>query len=115
MTATHAFEFAHRPAEQVGTAQPHPAADFRPAGQQAKRRQPGNALARAAFADQAERAARRQRQVDAMQRPRYPPALLRSEERRVGQECVSTCRSRWSPYHLKKKNMKQPCINSNTK
>src|SRR3546814_16997866 len=25
----------------------------------------------------------------------------RSEERRVGQECVSTCRSRWSPYHLK--------------
>src|SRR3546814_3963674 len=24
---------------------------------------------------------------------------LRSEERRVGKECVSTCRSRWSPYH----------------
>src|SRR3546814_13776918 len=23
----------------------------------------------------------------------------RSEERRVGEECVSTCRSRWSPYH----------------
>src|SRR3546814_3831298 len=23
----------------------------------------------------------------------------RSEERRVGTECVSTCRSRWSPYH----------------
>src|SRR3546814_16345511 len=23
----------------------------------------------------------------------------RSEERRVGQECVSTCRSRWSPFH----------------
>src|SRR3546814_11126026 len=23
----------------------------------------------------------------------------RSEERRVGNECVSTCRSRWSPYH----------------
>src|SRR3546814_20631890 len=30
-------------------------------------------------------------------------ALTRSEERRVGKECVSTCRSRWSPYHLKKK------------
>src|SRR3546814_21012129 len=31
-------------------------------------------------------------------------ALLdRSEERRVGKECVSTCRSRWSPYHKKKK------------
>src|SRR3546814_4616810 len=30
------------------------------------------------------------------------PAQLRghrSEERRVGKECVSTCRSRWSPYH----------------
>src|SRR3546814_12595293 len=41
-----------------------------------------------------------------------PPAVLlfavvaagmRSEERRVGKECVSTCRSRWSPYHSKKK------------
>src|SRR3546814_20866518 len=29
----------------------------------------------------------------------------RSEERRVGKECVSTCRSRWSPYHSKKKNL----------
>src|SRR3546814_17317673 len=28
--------------------------------------------------------------------------LLRSEERRVGTECVSTCRSRWSTHHLKK-------------
>src|SRR3546814_19891465 len=25
--------------------------------------------------------------------------LTRSEERRVGKECVSQCRSRWSPYH----------------
>src|SRR3546814_7761289 len=25
--------------------------------------------------------------------------VRRSEERRVGKECVSTCRSRWSPYH----------------
>src|SRR3546814_1038638 len=25
--------------------------------------------------------------------------IQRSEERRVGKECVSTCRSRWSPYH----------------
>src|SRR3546814_16315013 len=32
------------------------------------------------------------------------PALPRSEERRVGKECVSTCRSRWSPLHEKKKN-----------
>src|SRR3546814_6826015 len=30
----------------------------------------------------------------------YPTAAeVRSEERRVGKECVSTCRSRWSPYH----------------
>src|SRR3546814_18532623 len=29
---------------------------------------------------------------------------LRSEERRVGTECVSTGRSRWSPFHKKKKN-----------
>src|SRR3546814_5212676 len=34
----------------------------------------------------------------------YPLPLMlslskRSEERRVGKECVSTCRSRWSPYH----------------
>src|SRR3546814_18582093 len=26
-------------------------------------------------------------------------AIVRSEERRVGKECVRTCRSRWSPYH----------------
>src|SRR3546814_20505667 len=36
------------------------------------------------------------------------PIRNRSEERRVGKECVSTCRSRWSPYHSKKKkNTKQ--------
>src|SRR3546814_14755579 len=29
-------------------------------------------------------------------------AEVRSEERRVGKECVSTCRYRWSPYHYKK-------------
>src|SRR3546814_16993715 len=34
-------------------------------------------------------------------RPRPPgkTPVPRSEERRVGKECVSTCRSRWSPYH----------------
>src|SRR3546814_17228689 len=32
-----------------------------------------------------------------------PTPSTRSEERRVGKECVSTCRSRWSPYHKKKK------------
>src|SRR3546814_15623062 len=29
----------------------------------------------------------------------FAPIAKRSEERRVGKECVSTCRSRWSPYH----------------
>ena len=31
--------------------------------------------------------------------PEYLDAIERSEERRVGKECVTTCRSRWSPYH----------------
>src|SRR3546814_17181889 len=31
--------------------------------------------------------------------PVVPTVAVRSEERRVGKECVSTCRSRWSPYH----------------
>src|SRR3546814_5864480 len=29
----------------------------------------------------------------------FAVTIARSEERRVGKECVSTCRSRWSPYH----------------
>src|SRR3546814_10820659 len=36
-------------------------------------------------------------QIDPAMLSRLSP--LRSEERRVGKECVSTCRSRWSPYH----------------
>src|SRR3546814_15727152 len=34
----------------------------------------------------------------------FAPIIVatRAEERRVGLECVSTCRSLWSPYHLKK-------------
>src|SRR3546814_14464793 len=31
--------------------------------------------------------------------PSNAAPTTRSEERRVGKECVSTCRSRWSPYH----------------
>src|SRR3546814_18517989 len=33
---------------------------------------------------------------------------FRSEDRRVGKECVSTCRSRWSPYHSNKNKKKIP-------
>src|SRR3546814_20818806 len=64
---------------------------------------------------QAEAAAKLQATLDSL------PALLaaagltggkrgrRSEERRVGKECVSTCRSRWSPYHEQKKQDKRKC------
>src|SRR3546814_10983387 len=38
------------------------------------------------------------------QRPASAVEDARSEERRVGKECVSTFRSRWSPYHEKKNN-----------
>src|SRR3546814_8622070 len=39
--------------------------------------------------------------ITSVGKARSPSALspTRSEERRVGKECVSTCRSRWSPYH----------------
>src|SRR3546814_1315708 len=48
------------------------------------------------------------REFDALAAGEVPPGLApaaapapagRSEERRVGNACVSTCRSRWSPYH----------------
>src|SRR3546814_21066000 len=38
---------------------------------------------------------------------RYWSASTRSEERRVGKECVSTCRSWWSTYHYNKKHKKR--------
>src|SRR3546814_7711728 len=39
------------------------------------------------------------RQLPGLKRGKPRHNLKRSEERRVGKECVSTCRSRWSPYH----------------
>src|SRR3546814_12029116 len=56
-----------------------------------------------------------QRTIDAMDELYAPFAGVdrvrtgpsRSEERRVGKECVSTCRSRWAAYHSKKKKKKQ--------
>src|SRR3546814_17370174 len=39
----------------------------------------------------------------------------RSEERRVGKACVSTCRSRWSPYHYKKHNNNRQNISHTTR
>ena len=35
----------------------------------------------------------------AIAHPDFREQLLRSEERRVGKECLRQCRSRWSPYH----------------
>src|SRR3546814_8638652 len=40
-----------------------------------------------------------QREVNRVPADRVYEAILRSEERRVGKECVSTCRARWSPFH----------------
>src|SRR3546814_19781886 len=37
--------------------------------------------------------------AEALAEGRGRAQAARSEERRVGNECVSTCRSRWSPYH----------------
>src|SRR3546814_3408654 len=39
------------------------------------------------------------RDVRVVRRLLFLARHVRSEERRVGKECVSTCRSRWSPYH----------------
>src|SRR3546814_12798817 len=41
----------------------------------------------------------RPKQVVSLQRDRHLALLIRSEERRVGKACVSTCRSRWAPAH----------------
>src|SRR3546814_11781027 len=63
------------------------------------------AVARRLRHDRGQRRRRRRRQRrggTACRRRRQPARAApgpRSEERRVGKECVSTCRSRWSPYH----------------
>src|SRR3546814_20278953 len=41
-------------------------------------------------------------------------ATARSEERRVGKACVSTCRSRWSPYHSKKNTPDIPTLQTSS-
>src|SRR3546814_12425804 len=53
-----------------------------------------------------QRRLRRDREKDGTDR-RGEQQRHRSEERRVGKECVSTCRSRWSPYNSKKKKNRQ--------
>src|SRR3546814_18943937 len=51
---------------------------------------------------------------DAREARRLVESMARSEERRVGKECVSTCRSRWSPYHSKKNTTKIHISNGST-
>src|SRR3546814_10338763 len=55
------------------------------------------AAQRRKFVEHQEQAPRPRAGIEFLGEP--PPDLVRSEERRVGKECVSTCRSRWSPYH----------------
>src|SRR3546814_15309389 len=47
-----------------------------------------------------------------LERREFPDREDRSEERRVGTECVSTCRSRWSPDHENKNNLSYPYTDS---
>src|SRR3546814_14944446 len=54
------------------------------------------------------------RHVEDAERDADGPAVeghARSEERRVGKECVSTCRSRWSPYHETNNRQRYVCEN----
>src|SRR3546814_14815119 len=45
------------------------------------------------------RAEQQWQSLQANEKDLHTDSIKRSEERRVGKECVSTCRSRWSPYH----------------
>src|SRR3546814_15678126 len=57
--------------------------------------------------DQAKNFAKLQAQPFTAQSQLQAGAVARSEERRVGKECVRTCRSWWSPYHEKNKRLTQ--------
>src|SRR3546814_18219685 len=73
---------------------------------------PGSAGCRAHACQRGSRARRIEYQTRGGSRTHLSGAgrRLRSEERRVGKECVSTCRSRWSPYHIKKKSKQTDTI-----
>src|SRR3546814_15136444 len=53
--------------------------------------------------DRDRRRGEQRRPLDQPRAAKLPLCHVRSEERRVGKECVSTCRYRWSPLHKKKK------------
>src|SRR3546814_4439492 len=50
------------------------------------------------YEEMTQAAALLERMAGTTQKPQISAGHRRSEERRVGKECVSTCRSRWSPY-----------------
>src|SRR3546814_16504266 len=52
------------------------------------------------------------RENEVVRRLGAPAPTARPEERRLGNECVSTCRSRWSPTHKKKTILTHVCINA---
>src|SRR3546814_15345086 len=72
---------------------------------QALRRAPGEPLDDVRDLRHAPRAHHLADRDHAVTAPRH--RRVRSEERRVGKGCVSTCRSRWAPYLSKKKDTKQ--------
>src|SRR3546814_2006757 len=67
--------------------------------QRPRRRLPPRAACERGGAAWAPRSHLRSRRLQSTAAGRRVRCAPRSEERRVGKECVSTCRSRWSPYH----------------
>src|SRR3546814_14563977 len=83
-----------RNVQEGGVDQHHGDADELPHGDQRQGEERGVGLAEPRAEERAE--------PHRLQQP-LGPAPQRSEERRAGKECVSPCRSRWSPYNKKKK------------
>ena len=90
----HALQLLNRRADEIAALEPHLAADTRPAAQQPERRQPGDALAAARFADQAERFATAHLQVDAVEGANDPLAGVEVDRQAAeGNESVQVLRS----------------------
>src|SRR3546814_15126339 len=105
------IDHARHPVEAVGARRPHHravigVADRERLGERIMERDVGAAeiAHRIGAVDTVRAAMRGQPLVHLAAVPRLVLHRPRSEERRVGKECVSTCRSRWSPYHYKNKN-----------
>src|SRR3546814_14543535 len=97
-----AAEKAAEEAAAMAEAEPEPAPTPKPARAAEKAKQPKKA-APALTEDPADKADSKKEGSVANQSLRVNVDVLRSEARRGGKECVSTCRSRWSPQNSKKK------------